>query len=133
MKPVFWLVLFMLVLVSTQVAAKGIDEYITEATGLQEAGDLKQAVAVMEEAVGEYPESADAYAYLGLYRSMQAGQVADAGNFMEAGSLSQESFAMLDRALEIDPKHINAHLYRGIIGIQVPEFMGMLPDYIGYY
>ena len=126
MKTAVWLLLITIVLASTAAAAKNLEEYLAEATSHQAAGDLAQAVAVMEEAVGEYPDQPDGYAYLGLYKSMQSGQAADAGDFMGAGGLSQESAAMLNKAIELDPAHTEAHLYRGILGINLPEFMGAL-------
>jgi tetratricopeptide (TPR) repeat protein len=126
MRFIVCLMLLAIVLTSTPAAAKELEEYITESTGLQEGGDLKQAVAVMEQAIAEFPDSPDAYAYFGLYRLMQSGEASDAGDFMGAGTLSQESVTMLDKAIELDPEHINAHLYRGILGVNMPEFMGML-------
>ena len=73
MKTAVWLLLITVVLASTAAAAKSLEEYLAEATSHQAAGDLAQAVAVMEEAVGEYPDQPDGYAYLGLYKSMQSG------------------------------------------------------------
>jgi tetratricopeptide (TPR) repeat protein len=126
MKRAIWLLLITVAVASTPAAAKSLEEYRAEATDHQAAGDLAGAVAVMEEAVSEYPDQPDAYAYLGLYKSMQSGQAADKGDFMAAGSLSQESVAMLNKALELDPAHTEAHLYRGILGVNLPEFMGAL-------
>jgi tetratricopeptide (TPR) repeat protein len=126
MKTAVWLLLLTVVLTSTAARAKSVEEYIAEAAGLQVSGDLGQAAAIMEEAVAEYPDNPDAYAYLGLYRSMQSGQAAEAGDFMGAGGLSQESLAMLNKAIELEPDHTEAHLYRGILGINLPEFMGVL-------
>jgi tetratricopeptide (TPR) repeat protein len=104
-------------------AAKTLDEYVNQAERYREAGDLDQAAAVMETATAEYPDSAIAYAYLGLYKGTQAGRT---DNFMQAGKLVSESFAMLNKALEIDPENPRAHLYRGIMAVNVPDFFGLL-------
>jgi tetratricopeptide (TPR) repeat protein len=105
-------------------AAKPLADYVEEAAAHRETGDLGRAAAAMEEAIGEYPDSAIGYAYLGLYRGMQAGQTE---NFMEAGRLSSEAFEMLDKAVELQPDHPRARLYRGLMGVKVPEFLGRLP------
>jgi tetratricopeptide (TPR) repeat protein len=110
-------------LVSAAVAAKTVDEYVAEAQGHQEAGELEQADAIMQQATKEHPESATAYAYLGLYRGMQAGATDD---YMAAGRLSQESFGYLNKAVELDPENLHARLYRGLMGVNVPEFFGVL-------
>ncbi|MFH1312448.1 MAG: DUF2271 domain-containing protein [Candidatus Eisenbacteria bacterium] len=126
MRSIVWLLLLTVVFTSASAVARSLDEYIVEATGLENSGEVAKAAEVMEQAIGEYPDNPDAYAYLGLYRMMQSGQAADAGDFMGAGNFSQQSVTMLDRAIEIDHDHINAHLYRGILGVNMPEFMGVL-------
>jgi tetratricopeptide (TPR) repeat protein len=112
-----------IVLISTCAVARTLDEYVTEAESLQQSGDLEQAVAVMEQAIGEYPDDATPYAYLGLYKGMQAGQ---AQAFVDAGRFTMESFEVLNKAVEMDPNHVPAHLFRGLMGVEVPEFMGLL-------
>jgi tetratricopeptide (TPR) repeat protein len=107
--------------------AKTLDEYVEEARDWRESGDLEKAAAAMQAAIDEFPDSALAHAYLGLYRGMQAGGT---GDFMEAGRLSSESFQLLDRAVELGPDNPRAHLYRGLMGVKVPEFMGRLEEAI---
>jgi tetratricopeptide (TPR) repeat protein len=122
MKTLAWVVL-MVTLAATVAASKTVQEYVAEAQGYQAEGEPGQAAATMEQAATAYPEDATAHAYLGLYKGMQAGQ---AENFMLAGSLSSEAFAALNKALEIDPDHVEAHLFRGLMGVNVPEFLGLL-------
>jgi tetratricopeptide (TPR) repeat protein len=112
---------------ATAASAKPLAEYVEEAGISRDAGDLAKAAATMEAAVAEYPDSATAYAYLGLYRGMQAGA---ADNVMEAGRLSFESFDLLDKAVGLDPDNPRARLYRGLMGVKVPEFLGKLPGAI---
>jgi len=108
---------------SPVVAAKGAETYLTDAKALADGGDLAGAVALLEEAVAEHPQSSDAFALLGLYTGMSAGH---AGDMMEAGRLSMRSFELLDTAVKLDPENPDAYLYRGIMGINVPEFMGKM-------
>jgi tetratricopeptide (TPR) repeat protein len=120
------LVLSLSVILTATAAGKSLEDYVAEAQSHQEAGDFEKAAATMEQAVSEFPDDPDGYAYLGLYKTMQAGPVSEAGDFMQAGRLSSEAIAMLEKAIELDPDHARAHLYRGILGVNLPEFMGVL-------
>lgn len=122
MKTLVWVVLTIMVAASV-ASAKTADEYLAEARGYQAEGDLAQAAEVMVRATEAYPDDATSHAYLGRYKGMQAGQ---AQGFNEAGRLSMEAFASLNKALELDPDHVEAHLYRGLMGVKVPEFFGVL-------
>jgi tetratricopeptide (TPR) repeat protein len=107
----------------SQALAKSPDEYVADATTYQESGDLAKAIETMEEAVAQYPESVTANSYLGLFLGMAAGQTQD---FMEAGSLVQRSFEMLDKAVSLDSLSPIARFHRGILGVEVPKFLGKL-------
>jgi tetratricopeptide (TPR) repeat protein len=108
---------------SEALIAKEVKDYISEAEELAGAGKVTEAAGVMREAVKLYPESSNAYAYLGLYTGMGAGK---ASNYMEAGRLVTESFNLLDRAVSLDQGNPRAYLFRGIMGVQVPKFLGHL-------
>ncbi|MDD3643022.1 MAG: DUF2271 domain-containing protein [Candidatus Krumholzibacteria bacterium] len=112
-----------LLLCAGAVRAKEPGAYVAEAKLLSDAGDLAGAVALLEQAVAEHPKSSEAFAYLGLYTGMSAGRT---GDMMEAGRLSMRSFELLDTAVALDPGNPDAHLFRGIMGINVPEFMGKM-------
>jgi tetratricopeptide (TPR) repeat protein len=116
-------VVFVVAIVSITAQGKSIEEYIDEARKLGDAGNLEEAIHILEQAVQEYPENADAYAYLGLYTGMSAGR---AGDYMEAGRLSMLSFEMLDKAISLDPENVRGYLFRGIMGVKVPKFLGRL-------
>ncbi len=103
--------------------AKDLDVYISEARALADGRDFAAARALMEEAAAAYPQSADALSYLGLYTGMSAGGSAD---YMEAGRLAMESFEILDRAVALGPDNPLTYLFRGIMGVNVPEFLGKL-------
>lgn len=105
------------------VESKSIEDYINEARKSGDAGNLKEAISLLEQAVQEFPESSDAFAYLGLYTGMSAGGTND---YMEAGRLSMLSFEMLDKAVSLDPENHRSYLFRGIMGVKVPKFLGRL-------
>jgi len=84
---------------------------------------LNHAIEILDFALLEYPENADILAYLGLYTGQKAGQVE---SYQQKASLAFESFSILDRAVSIDSENVNARYFRGIMGVNVPEFMGKL-------
>jgi len=106
------------------LGAKTPAAYIAEAQALANGGKLAEAVTLLTQAAAENPMSSDLYAYLGLYTGQSAGQ---AQNFTDAGRLVTESFAMLDKAVELGPGNPTAYFYRGLMGVQVPVFLGKLP------
>ncbi len=105
------------------LSAESVDEYVERARCLRDSVGVDLAAAVMEQAVQEHPLSAEAHAYLGAYVGMQAGRAQD---FMEAGRLSSLSFQHLDRAVALDSVNVTARFYRGLMGVNVPEFLGRL-------
>jgi len=102
-------------------AAREAQDYIDEASRLQQAGDLTGALEVMKAAVAEHPDDSNVNAYLGLYTGMMAGRTTD---YMEAGRLVTESFEILDRAVALDYENVLARYFRGLMGTSVPEFLG---------
>jgi len=103
-------------------AARPLADYVQEAGALSDT-DLDSAVALAEQATTDYPDSADAWAYLGAFTGSQAGATQD---YMEASRLATLSFRHLDRAVELDSGNVNARYFRGMMGVNVPEFMGRL-------
>lgn len=102
--------------------AETVEEYITSSNVAAAQGNLKEATEILETALEANPNSADLYAQYGLYLSKLAGQA----SFMKAGMLSDKSFKQFNKALKIDSDHVNAILYRGILSVNVPKFMGKL-------
>jgi tetratricopeptide (TPR) repeat protein len=105
------------------VVGTSLEEYTQQAAAHRQSGDITQATDTMEQAVAAYPASSDAHSYLGLYLGMAAGKTQD---FMEAGSLIQRSFSALDRAVSLDSLNPLARFHRGLLGVEVPEFLGKL-------
>jgi tetratricopeptide (TPR) repeat protein len=114
-------ILFLLSALS--VSAGEAEDKIAEAEILANSGDHAGAIALLEKVTAEYPENSDAMAYLGLYTGMGAGSAA---NYEEAGKLMMLSFERLDKAVKLDENNPEAWLFRGLIGINVPGFLGRL-------
>lgn len=102
--------------------AETVEEYISSSNTAAAQGNLKEATQILETALEVNPESADLYAQYGLYLSKLAGEA----SFMKAGMLSDKSFKQFNKALKLEPEHVNATLYRGILSVNVPKFMGKL-------
>ncbi|MCK4537279.1 MAG: DUF2271 domain-containing protein [Candidatus Krumholzibacteria bacterium] len=96
---------------------------LEEAVKLGESGELGKAMTALESIIEAEPENSDALAYLGLYTGMSAGSTKD---YMEAGRLTMESFGLLDKAIALDENNSLAYLFRGIMGVNVPGFLGRL-------
>jgi len=116
-------IIFILIFSSGFLKSQTLDEYIKKAGDFQKSYELDKAVNIMSEAVKKYPKKADAYSYLGLYIGMQAGVTKD---FMEAGKKINKSFEMFDKAVLLDPKNPTPRFHRGLMGVNIPEFLGKL-------
>jgi len=125
------LALFVMILVAAAPAlvaapaAKTATEYIAEAQALANGGKLTEAITLLKQAAAEHPASSDVYAYLGLYVCQTAGQ--QGANYVEAGRLVTEGFGYLDKSVELGPENPTGYFYRGIMGVNVPVFLGKLP------
>ncbi len=117
------IVLFMVMIISLFGETRTVQEYIEEASQLEKKGQLKEAAEIMERANEIYPEQSEIYAEWGILVGKQAGNAKD---FLKAGEFSFQSFQLLDKAITLEPANINARLYRGIMGANVPDFMRKL-------
>lgn len=124
MKSCLWMLVVLPLLCGGAAGAeKDASQYVGRAQALAAGGDPAGAAALLEEAAARYPEDSRILAHLGLYTGMSAGRTDD---YMEAGRLAMRSFELLDAAVALDPGHPEPYLFRGIMGINVPEFMGKL-------
>ncbi len=114
--------LIMIIFVSTLIYAETVEQSISKAKSEIQKGNIQKATDIMKKAIDDNPNSANAEAEYGLCLSQLAGK----SNFLKAGMLSQKAFVHLNKALKIDPGNVNATLYRGILGVNVPKFMGKL-------
>ncbi len=123
------LVLFVLILAAAaaQVSSaptKPLDKYMSEAKALADEGRLDDAIELLREAGKAYPNNSNIYANLGLYTGQSAGLAKD---YTVAARLATQSFAQLDSAVTFGPDNPVAYLYRGIMAVNVPIFLGKLP------
>ncbi|MDZ7860751.1 MAG: DUF2271 domain-containing protein [Candidatus Krumholzibacteriota bacterium] len=117
------IMILVLSLVSKIIFAASVDEYIKKAKDLQKSDKLDKALVILDDALVEFPENSTLYAYKGLYTGMKAGRT---GNFLEAGELSSESFRLLDKAVSLGPDNHIALMFRGLMSVKVPGFLGKL-------
>ena len=118
-----YLFVLFFVFFSFVVQSKPLKDYVEEAKVLQNSGKVEEAANLMKKASDEYPDSASAYAYLGLYTGIQAGQTQ---NMTLAGELAVKAFELLDNAVSLDSLNLVSRLHRGIMGIKAPTFFGKL-------
>jgi tetratricopeptide (TPR) repeat protein len=104
------------------VYAQSVQEIITQADECMSQGEYTAAAELLQQSIEANPNSADLLALYGICLSKQAGS----SSMMKAGMLSEKAFKQFDAALKIEPQHMKATLYRGILSIQVPSFMGKL-------
>lgn len=123
---IFKIVTLLFILISTGIT-QDLSYYLEQSDSLDQQGNLNQAVEMMREAVEKFPDQSDAYAFLGIYLGKSAGQSTGQQN---QAALAFESFEMLDKAVELDSQNVNARFFRGIMGINVPPFMGKLDQAI---
>ncbi len=94
---------------------------MVEAQGYLDKNNIEQAIATMEQAVKEYPDSSVVYTYLGVFYSERAQGMSDFSVIFE---VLEKTFAMWDKAIELDPNNFEALFYRGAWGVSIPKFAG---------
>jgi tetratricopeptide (TPR) repeat protein len=118
--------IFLLGIVSMSlVYGADLGQYVQEAQSFFDAKDIEQAVATMERAVKEYPDSSIAYAKLGDYIS-EKGQ-----RYVDFFTVLPRAFVMWDTAIALDSANLDARYSRGTWGVSVPQCLGQLEKAIG--
>jgi cytochrome c-type biogenesis protein CcmH/NrfG len=79
---------------------------------LEEKGDIVGSLKQLDGAVTVAPDNADALANAGRVRFIVAGQVPSPDAQRQ---LVTSARALLDRAVQADPNHADAHFYRGVL------------------
>ena len=96
-------------------------------------GHLDAAEAVVREAIDIYPSYVDAYVALLEVLGAAAGHGYDAKIYEDTDYMTNLAFEVMritDKAVELDPENLELRLMRGIIGIEMPFFVGRLDDAI---
>lgn len=112
---------------SALTTATTTNQLIEKAHKLSQSGNIDSAIVIIQEVLNEKPNDAIAWASLGIFKGMKA---ASATDYSQAGRLSFEAFSHLDKAVDLDPSAVKPRLWRGIMGVKVPEFMGRLDQAI---
>ena len=115
------IIIAIILLTSLLVQGKTVQEWLNSALEA-ETNSVKEAITIMEKAEAEYPQNPDILSMYGLMLSKRAGEV----NFLKAGGFASRAEKEHDKALEIDPNHKNARLWRGILKVNMPKFLGKL-------
>jgi cytochrome c-type biogenesis protein CcmH len=79
---------------------------------LEESGDTVESLKAYDQAVEIAPDNTDALANAGRLRYIVAGQVPSAEARQQLVTTAR---ALLDRAVQADPNHADAHYYRGVL------------------
>ena len=103
--------------------AKTTGEYLKEARTLAQKGKIEEAIKLMKEAVATDSTDATGWAYLGLFLGQSAGSSQD---MMFQATRTSQSFQALDHSLALDSLNVYGLFHRGLMGVQVPSFLGRL-------
>jgi tetratricopeptide (TPR) repeat protein len=96
-------------------------------------GDLDAAEVVIKDAIDLDPSNADAYVALADLLGHIAGQGYNEKIYEDTDYMTNLAFEVMrvtDKAVELDPENLDMRLMRGVIGVQMPFFVGRLDDAI---
>ncbi|MBI9032674.1 hypothetical protein JEZ13_11825 [bacterium] len=116
------ILIILLLLINFNIWAKSTQEWIESAFEL-EKNNIEEALTLMGKAKKEYPQNPD---ILSVYGYM-AGLVAKETYKLRAAYLASVAISAFDDALKEDNNHKNARLWRGILKINMPSFLGKVP------
>ncbi len=116
-------IILIIILMTIMLWGNPPEEIIQSAFDL-EHNDINQAFQLMKDAKKEYPNNPDV---LSVYGYM-AGLAAKDTYMLRAAVLASSAINAFDDALELDPQHKNAKFWRGILKINMPSFLGKVPD-----
>lgn len=117
------IVLVLVLLISSLAWGKSPQKLIESAFALENK-DISQAYEIMKNAKKQYPQNPDV---LSVYGYM-AGLAAKDTYMLRAALLASGAISAFDDALEIEPTHKNARMWRGILKINMPSFLGNVPS-----
>lgn len=115
------IIIAIILLTSLLVQGKTVQEWLNSALEA-ETNSVKEAIKIMGKAEAEYPQDPDILSMYGLMLSKRAGEV----NFLKAGGFASRAEKEHDKALSLNPNHKNARLWRGILKVNMPKFLGKL-------
>jgi len=116
------ILIILLLLINFNIWAKSTQEWIESAFEL-EKNNIEEALTLIGKAKKEYPQNPD---ILSVYGYM-AGLAAKETYKLRAAYLASVAISAFDDALKEDNNHKNARLWRGILKINMPSFLGKVP------
>ncbi len=117
------LIFLIMSLTLLNVWGKSPQEFIDSAFA-QEKTNINTAFKIMKSARNEYPNNPDILSVYGYMAGLEAKET----YMIRAAILASNAISAFDDALEIDPEHKNARMWRGILKINMPSFLGKVPD-----
>lgn len=115
--------IIMLVIMFCGLRASSVADIITQAFQLEKS-DINSAYKIMKDAKEEYPNDPDVLSVYGYMAGFEAKETYK----LRALLVVNSALAAFERALEIDPEHKNARLWGGILKINMPSFLGKVPQ-----
>lgn len=98
-------------------------EYINTAFKY-EIEDVNKAIEIMKTAKKEFPANPDILSVYGYMAGKGAGET----YMLRAALLASRAESAFDSALKLENNHKNARMWRGILKINMPSFLGKVPD-----
>jgi tetratricopeptide (TPR) repeat protein len=95
----------------------------TETAFTLEKTDITKAFEVMKKAKKEYPDNPDILSVYGYMAGLEAKDT----YMLRAALLASSAISAFDDALDQDENHKNARMWRGILKINMPSFLGKVP------
>lgn len=121
MKKIFISAFVVFLLISAW--AKEGQEIIEQAFALEKT-DIHQAYRIMKEAKGDFPDDPDILSVYGYMAGFEAKETYK----IRALLIVNSALSAFEQALEIDGEHKNARLWGGILKINMPSFLGKVPQ-----
>lgn len=118
-------VILILIIILTSIILWGntAEERISSAFDLEQ-DNLKQAFELMKKAKKEFPNNPDILSVYGYMAGLEAKET----YMFRAALLASSAISAFDDALKLDSEHKNARMWRGILKINMPSFLGKVPD-----
>ncbi|NQT24545.1 DUF2271 domain-containing protein [candidate division KSB1 bacterium] len=116
--------LLVILIVFSSVEAQESKLSFEQALTLFQSGQTAEAADALRAQAKTDPENVELLTYAGISVGSLAGEAEQ--DYMAAGRLAMESFGYLDRAVALNDQHVKARLYRGLVAVNVPPFMGRL-------
>ena len=98
-------------------------EYINTAFKYENE-DVNKAIEIMKTAKKEFPANPDILSVYGYMAGKGAGET----YMLRAALLASRAESAFDSALKLEYNHKNARMWRGILKINMPSFLGKVPD-----